>query len=198
MKIAITGSIGSGKSSMGSFLREIGEEVFDTDKMVHDLYKNNDEVYKSVIEHFGESILNEDKTINRTILGKLVFNDSIEIEKLESIVYPEIIKMIESYNEANNICVFYEVPMLFEAKMSYLFEYVVMVDTDDAIALERLSKYRKEIEDAKERLALQMDRSIKRQKSNFVIYNNGSLIEFHLQIKEWLDKIKMEVIHGTV
>ena len=198
MKIAITGSIGSGKSSMGSFLREIGEEVFDTDKMVHDLYKNNDEVYKSVIEHFGESILNEDKTINRTILGKLVFNDSIKIEKLESIVYPEIIKMIVSYNEANNTCVFYEVPMLFEAKMSYLFEYVVMVDTDDAIALERLSKYRKEIEDAKERLALQMDRSIKRQKSNFVIYNNGSLIEFHLQIKEWLDKIKMEVIHGTV
>ena len=198
MKIAITGSIGSGKSSMGSFLREIGEEVFDTDKMVHDLYKNNDEVYKSVIEHFGESILNEDKTINRTILGKLVFNDSIEIEKLESIVYPKIIKMIESYNEANNTCVFYEVPMLFEAKMSYLFEYVVMVDTDDAIALERLSKYRKEIEDAKERLALQMDRSIKRQKSNFVIYNNGSVIEFHLKIKEWLDKIKMEVIHGTV
>ena len=183
---------------MGSFLREIGEEVFDTDKMVHDLYKNNDEVYKSVIEHFGESILNEDKTINRTILGKLVFNDSIEIEKLESIVYPKIIKMIESYNEANNTCVFYEVPMLFEAKMSYLFEYVVMVDTNDAIALERLSKYRKEIEDAKERLALQMDRSIKREKSNFVFYNNGSLIEFHLQIKEWLDKIKMEVNHGTV
>ena len=127
MKIAITGSIGSGKSSMGSFLRETGEIVFDTDKMVHDLYKNNDEVYQSVVEHFGESILNEDKTINRIILGRLVFKDSQEINKLESIVYPVIIKMIESYTETKNTCVFYEVPMLFEANMSHLFDYVVMV-----------------------------------------------------------------------
>ena len=198
MKIAITGSIGSGKSSMGSFLRETGEIVFDTDKMVHDLYKNNDEVYQSVVEHFGESILNEDKTINRIILGRLVFKDSQEINKLESIVYPVIIKMIESYTETKNTCVFYEVPMLFEANMSHLFDYVVMVDTENDVAFKRLSQHRKEIEDAKERLELQMDRSIKRRKSNFVIYNNGSLLEFHLQIKAWLDKIKMEVIHDSV
>lgn len=198
MKIAITGSIGSGKSSMGSFLRKQGELVFDTDKMVHDLYKYNTEVYESVVKHFGISVLNEDKSINRKALGKLVFNDSDEIKKLESFVYPEIINEILSYTEGESNYVFYEVPMLFESNMANLFDYIVMVDSDDDIALKRLALYRKDVKDAKERLALQMDRTLKKSLSNYVITNNGSLEDFHLKISECLNIIKKELVHDTV
>ncbi len=198
MKIAITGSIGSGKSSMGSFLRKQGELVFDTDKMVHDLYKYNTEVYESVVKHFGNSVLNEDKSINRKELGKLVFNDSDEITKLESFVYPEIISEILSYNEGESNYVFYEVPMLFESNMANLFDYIVMVDSDDDIALKRLAQYRKDVKDAKERLALQMDRTLKKSLSNYVIPNNGSLEDFYLKISECLNIIKKELVHDSV
>ena len=197
MKIAITGSIGSGKSSMGDYLREQEKIVFDTDKMVHDLYRNNKQIYNAVIDLFGEEILDPDQSINRSKLGQIVFNSSDAIQKLEKIVYPEITKIIKSYDE-NDTVVFYEVPMLFEAQMAYLFDYVVMVDTDDEIALNRLSQYRPNIKDAKERLCLQMDRSLKRKQSNYVILNNGNLDSFHHQIDDWLKNINSEVTHDSI
>ena len=183
---------------MGDFLKEQGELVLDTDKMVHELYKHNNKVYQSVVDHFGISVLNEDKSINRTALGKIVFNDSLEIEKLESMVYPEIKKEILSYAEGEGNCVFYEVPMLFESEMDCLFDSIVMVDSEDEVALNRLALYRKDMKVAKERLSLLMDRSLKKNLSNCVIYNNGSLEDFHLEITNFLNTIKKEVSHGTV
>ena len=197
MKIAITGSIGSGKSSIGVFLREQNQEVFDTDKMVHDLYIKNDRIYQAVVDSFGKGILDSDKKINRTVLGKVVFNDPVAIKRLELIVYPEITKLIQTYEEKEKL-VFYEVPMLFESGMENLFDYVLMVDTDDDIALKRMIQQRPYIKNPKERLLLQMDRSLKRLKSNYVIENNDTLDSLYSKIIEWLKIIKSEVNHDSI
>ena len=86
-KIGITGSIGSGKSFVGSLLRNRGHMVLDADRQVHELYRVSEPLRASIAQAFGAESLTEDG-VDRKYLARLIFNDDSARERLENLVYP--------------------------------------------------------------------------------------------------------------
>jgi dephospho-CoA kinase len=102
--IGITGNIGSGKSTVAGFLRELGAEVIDADEVGHSVYLPGSEGWKAVVEAFGRGVVASDGTIDRKKLGDIVFKDPANILKLNSIVRPLIsVKIHERLDELNKL-----------------------------------------------------------------------------------------------
>lgn len=186
MKIAITGSIGSGKSLVGSYLRSLGYAVIDTDKLVHEFYHSSNILYQPVVDVFGLDILDDAGEIDRKKLGQRVFGDALDLNDLESIVHPAVADFIQTYHEQGQI-VFFEVPMLFESEMNEYFDSVLMIDVDKELSLERLVLRGISREDALLRLNHQMDPKLKIEKSSNVIHNNSSIEDLYRNIDAYLE-----------
>lgn len=197
MKVAITGSIGSGKSICSAYLRVLGYPVFDTDKMVHQYYEPQGPAYQQLIDTFGKDILFEDGHIDRATLASLVFQNKESLQALEDIVYPHLAHEINSYDDGDSI-VFYEVPVLFESGFEKYFDKVVMIDIRPEIAIERLLNRNMTIEDIKRRLNNQMSPGEKAKRSDVIISNDGSLEELHQKIDEFIIKLEKENKDGTL
>lgn len=112
--IAVTGGIGAGKSVVSKEFKKLGAYVLDADKVSHEIMMPGGSAYNEVIKEFGEEILFPDKSINRKMLGDIVFADSDKLNKLNKImhsrIYSEIEKRIEK-SEAEVVCL--EIPLLF-------------------------------------------------------------------------------------
>ncbi|KAH8302841.1 hypothetical protein KR044_011075, partial [Drosophila immigrans] len=89
--IGLTGGIASGKSRMAARLGEMGAHVIDCDKVAHDVYEPDQRCYQQIVKHFGSDILASDGRIDRSKLGPRVFGNPAELQKLNAIVWPEII-----------------------------------------------------------------------------------------------------------
>ncbi|MFV0498455.1 MAG: dephospho-CoA kinase [Bacilli bacterium] len=183
MKIAVTGTIGSGKTTVINYISSMGYNTFDCDKYVH-LLLTKKEVKEEVSQYF-DCIVNGE--VNRKILGEIVFNNKIKLDKLNSIIHPLVKKQIETLSE----CTFVEIPLLFESNMEYLFDIIICVYSDDDIVVNRL-KIRNDMEkdEANKRMSLQFDKTIKKSKSNYVIINNDTLQCLYEKIDVILGRIK--------
>src|SRR5690554_3104871 len=117
MLIGLTGGIASGKSTVSSYLEELGAIIIDADKIAKYTLKKGEKAFKGVIDYFGEDILNRDGEINRSKLARIIFNDQKKRKILENITHPIIIKKInkkiEEYQESNRIIIL-DAPLLFE------------------------------------------------------------------------------------
>lgn len=197
MKIAITGSIGSGKSLVSSYLREMGYPVYDTDKMVHHYYEPSGLAYHDLIATFGSGIVDDQGFINRKVLAELVFQDPALLKALEDIVYPHLKREILAVNASQKI-VFFEVPVLFESGFEIYFDRILMIDTKPEIAFERLLARGMEPLDIKTRLKNQMAPSEKRQRSDFVIENNETQKALHDKLKVFMTHLKKEIAYDSI
>lgn len=93
--IGITGGIGTGKSTVLTLLKEkYNAYIMETDKLAHQLMLPYETPYKEIVKTFGDQILREDNTINRKLLGEVVFQDKEALEKLNHIVHPAVKKYI--------------------------------------------------------------------------------------------------------
>ncbi|EZA48353.1 hypothetical protein DMN91_008338 [Ooceraea biroi] len=90
--IGLTGGITSGKSSVAEKLQKLGAGLVNCDKLAHDLYLPGKDCFHAIIEQFGSSILNSDGFINRKKLGDIVFNDKEQLEKLNKLIWPLILR----------------------------------------------------------------------------------------------------------
>lgn len=90
--IGLTGGIASGKSSVADKLEKLGAAVVNCDKIAHDLYMPGKCCYKAILENFGTSIVKADGFIDRKALGDIVFNDKAQLDKLNKLVWPMILK----------------------------------------------------------------------------------------------------------
>ena len=119
IKIAITGNIGSGKSTITKIVKELGFKVFDSDKEVKKALTNED-VINQISRKFQSKIpgLIKRNTIDKVKLGEFVFSNTDELEKLEQIVHPKVWKSKEKFFETNcnESVVFLDIPLLFEKK----------------------------------------------------------------------------------
>lgn len=93
--IGLTGGIASGKSKMAQRLQSMGAFVMDCDKIAHEIYEPGQVCYNKIVEEFGFTILRDDKRIDRTKLGPIVFVDSKKLEKLNNIVWPELMAEVK-------------------------------------------------------------------------------------------------------
>lgn len=75
--IGLTGGIASGKSSVAEKMEKLGAGLVNCDKLAHSLYLPGTDCFQKIVEHFGSSILNSDGSINRKLLGDIVFNNKV-------------------------------------------------------------------------------------------------------------------------
>lgn len=194
MKIALTGTIGGGKSQVGKYLTELGYTVYDTDKMAHNYYLKGHSLYESLLEKFGTNILDQNLEIDRKKMASYVFNDREMLVWLESLVFPLVSKEIQELN--SDSLMFFEVPLLFEAQMESLFDKIWMVSAPYDLRITRLSGRGLSKQEADKRMERHLDESEKIKRSDVFINNEGSIEDLHEIINNLLDE--MEVANEKV
>lgn len=190
IKFALCGNIASGKSTVQKLLENQGYRVLDTDKVAHELLTvNNSELFLE----FKKFDVFENGEFSREKLGKLVFTNKEIKQKLENILHPQIREKIKEFFEQNQNekYLFVGIPLLFEANMTDLFDKIIFIYADDDIRLKRLLlRNGYSVEYAKARLNSQMRQEEKAQKSDYVIYNNGSIEELYKNLFKLFEQIR--------
>lgn len=187
----ITGGIASGKSSVSTFIKELGFPIIDADVVARDVVEPGEEAYHEIVKAFGESILLPDGGINRVKLGDLIFHDEDKRLKLNSIVHPAVRKrMRELADKAFQDgveTVFMDIPLLFESKLMFMVEKTLLVFVDEEIQLARLMNRNNLSEhDALARIASQMSLREKVALADAVVNNNGDFEETKDQVRSIL------------
>ena len=192
MHIAITGSIGSGKSEVCSILKDLGYPVFSADAVVDALYQS-ERVKAEFVKLFGSSALTCMNEIDKAYVSFRIFNYASERKKVESFLHPLVYqRLIDEAKQTNAKLVFSEVPLLFESNGQAYFDSNVVVTCNEEIALSRLVEQRKmSLEDAKKRLASQMPVSQKRALAQAEIENNSSQEVLREKVIQYLHSLTL-------
>lgn len=187
--IAVTGGIGSGKSTVAKILEEMGFKVFSCDEIYSCLTKD-EKFLEGLCRIFGD-IRNERGNLDRKKLSSMVFGDSNAIRKLDDYTHPEIYKeLFNRAKEAEGLC-FCEVPLLFESNAEGLFDGVIVVLRDKNERVSSAAKRDNLPESAIEkRIASQFDYDNGDFTEYYVIHNQGDLVQLKGEICKIIDKLK--------
>jgi len=186
-KIAITGSLGTGKSTILKILQNLGFSTFSCDEVVKNLYKDPD-IQKKIIEIFGKEILSIDGKLNkRKILEKILENNKLK-EKLESLFHPLVKeKLLEFIRERKKEkIIFAEVPLLFEVGWEDLFDEIWVITCSPLTQKERILKKGLEEKLGEKLLKLQLSLKEKEKKAHKIIFSEKSFEDLEKEIKEML------------
>lgn len=182
IKLGLTGNICAGKSTAENVFKKNNVPVIDADTIVHLLLANDETVIQQVKELFEpNNIFDENNKIDRKILGQLVFQDEQKRKELEKILHPRVITLIEEFFIANRDkpLAVASLALLFEAKLTYLFDKSLLITVDEKIQIERLmarNNYSKE--EASSRINAQLSQEEKIKKADFIINNSGLIENF--------------------
>jgi len=185
LKVALTGGIGSGKSTVADFLDELGAYVIDSDQLARDVVERGTPGYEAVLAAFGDGILANGE-IDRAKLAEIVFKDATARATLESIIHPLVRdaaeKMVKSLPA--DAVVINQIPLLVETDGAKRFDFVITVSADEDIRRRRLiERGMKEYEITK-RLAAQVNDGAREAIAHSVIRNNGSIDELRHVVEE--------------
>lgn len=192
--IGVTGAIGSGKSTVSAILAKHGAFIIDADTLSRQALLVNEEPYFEVIKVFGEQILLDDKTINRSMLRDKIIEFPTLKKKLEEIIHPYVInKTIELLNRNISAKFFViDAPLLFEAKMDKLCDLVFFVDVDPQIRYLRLrNRNTMSLNQAKVLEGSILPNDVKKERSHYIIENNGTLAQLHETLFGLLIKLRL-------
>lgn len=189
--IGLTGSIASGKSTVAKMFKEMEIPVIDADQISKDVVEPGEAAYEEIVHHFGETILQEDGSIDRKKLGQIIFSDEDKRTQLNNIVHPqvrqEMINRREYYKQKQYAAVVLDIPLLYESNLTDYVEKTLVVYVNEKTQLERLMERDEAgMEDAKGRIQSQISVKKKADLADAVIDNNGSIEESYLQLKDIL------------
>ena len=200
MKIGITGTIASGKTTVGYLLRRRRLPVFDCDGYVRICYQKNHPAFLQIAGLFPGNVLDDSGEINRQKVAGYVFSDEDLRQKLNDVIHPYVKEGLLRFmeNHAADELVFAEVPLLFEAGWDSLFDVCCVVTCSEETAVKRMIEDRGYTEDqALERIRSQMPGEEKCRLAEFVIQNEGSIKELDIIVSRWVADLRKEVRDGT-
>jgi dephospho-CoA kinase len=176
--IGLTGGIACGKSTLAEGLRARGWHVIDTDRIAHEVLRPGEETWKNVIDAFGPSILQPDKSIDRKVLGRLVFADPLLRAKLNEITHPAIRsawqrELEERARTHPSQFLAVMIPLLFECELEQRFSAVWCVGASRRVQLNRLQARGLSEAEAVQRLASQMPVTEKMARSDVAFWGEG-------------------------
>lgn len=183
--VGLTGGIAAGKSTVSDKLRkEYGLTIVDADLIAKEVQQPGKSAYKKIVKYFGpqiDNLLLEDGQLNRPALGRHVFGNGPELQKLNSFVHPavryEIFKqIIIAYIKLKRLVIL-DVPLLFEAKLDKICGATIAVVCDEKLQLERLVKRNSYLteEDAKKRINSQLSNHMRIRKADYIIDNSSTI-----------------------
>ena len=192
--IGLTGGIASGKTTITNYIRKHKNiPILDADQLSRELIKPDTYGYKKILEYFGNQIIdnnnNLEKAINRTLLRKIIFNNSESKEWVEKLLHPLIKeRMIEECSRyANNQTILLVIPLLFEAKFEDICTEIWLVKCPSKLQKKRLIKRDKISEkEAYEIINFQLSFEEKRKLSDIILDNSDDQNKWINTIKELL------------
>ncbi len=193
LKIAITGGIGSGKSSVSKIVEALGFPVIKADDLAKELMLKDDSIKKKIIKTFGKESFTENG-INTKYLADNIFINKEKVGKINSIIHPPTIKKIEEISqklfEKHNL-VFVESALVYEAKIQKLFNYVILIYAEEEIRISRKMENdtMKKI-DIEKRMSFQIPDEKKTDRAHFVIDNNSTKEELESRTKFVIELLK--------
>lgn len=193
--IGLTGGIASGKSTVSNTLANLGAIVLDADKIYHQTIEVNKPAWKDLVNEFGDSILNPDKTINRDKLASIVFNDVSKLKRLGEITHPRVMECFK--NEMQKIrennpdaVVVKEIPLLYENNLERVSDEVWVVWVNKETQVKRLMERNSfSHEEALKRIAAQIPLDEKAKRADKVIDNSFSIEETIRQTSEFFKEV---------
>jgi len=190
LEIGLTGGIACGKSTLAEMLQERGWQVIDTDQIARRVLDPAEAVftaYKNVVDAFGPSVLQPDKSIDRKVLGRLVFADPSLRAKLNEITHPVIRSAWQHEREERarthpNQSLAVMIPLLYECELEAHFRAVWCVGASRATQLRRLLERGHSSTEAAQRIGSQSPVAAKMARASVAFWNEGSLATLQRQV----------------
>jgi dephospho-CoA kinase len=186
--VALTGGIGSGKSTVARMLSEFGAVVIDADELARAAVAPGTPGLVKVADRFGRGVLGPDGLLDREALARVVFQDESARRDLEAIVHPEVARLLDERVEPfrpTDLVVVYDVPLLVETGMAPAFDRVITVSAPESVRAQRLASERgTDAEEARRRMAAQASDAEREAVADLVITNDGSLRDLHREMED--------------
>jgi dephospho-CoA kinase len=208
LKVGLTGGIASGKSVVGEMFVALGARLIQADAIAHQLMQPGEAVYREVVRHFGEEILNPDGSVNRARLAEAAFgapggNKPSRIQELNQIVHPAVIRRQEEWMEEvgrrdSRAIAVVEAALILEAGSAKRFDRLVVVTCRPEQRIQRwAARLGVDEETARRevvrRMAAQFPDEEKIKAADYVIDNSGSLDETQKRVREVYGELKRAV-----
>ena len=192
-RIALTGGIACGKSTLAGYLNELGCEVLDTDAVVHAMEAPGGEAVAPILAAFGAGVQAEDGGIDRKRLGERVFADAAARERLNGILHPRVQATMERWlNEPADRPRVVVVPLLFEVGWDAGWDAVVCVVCPAEEQLRRLRDRGLTDVEARARIDAQLPIEEKRRRASVVVDNTGDRVALRREalrlMREFLER----------
>jgi len=194
--VGLTGGIATGKSTVTEVFRKRGASVFDFDVGAREVVEPDTPAWKDIVEYFGESILNDDRSLDRAKIADIVFPDPEERKKLVGFIYPRLFEVYSrwlSEVEQNDphALVLADTPMLFEAHLEGMFDKILVVYAPREQQIRRLAERDGLSPDAiQARLDAQMPTEEKVERADYVIRNCNSIEDVEREANNLVDELQ--------
>ena len=184
--VAVTGGIGSGKSTVADLFKARGVPVIDTDVIARQLVQAGTPLLEQIIKEFGSDYLNADGQLNRKALRQLIFADATARDKLEALLHPpihaEVTAQLQKIDAAYCLLL---VPLLARSKQRYPYDRVLVIDVPESIQIQR-SVHRDQQDPAliKQIIASQTPRNELLELADDVLDNSGDMATLETAVDE--------------
>ena len=194
-KLGLTGGIATGKTTISNYLKSINIPVLDADEYARKVVEPGTPGLDEITNTFGEQVLRADGSLNRKLLGQIVFNDSSARQTLNDITHPRIQQMmadeLHRLAEQQIPLVILDIPLLLENQNVAGADAVMVVTIPESLQLTRLMQRNNLTEkEAQSRISAQMPLAEKEKLADFVIDNSGTISSTQKQVEKVIQKIR--------
>jgi len=197
--LGVTGGIATGKTAIADMLAEMGAPIIDFDVLARKVVEPGRPAWKEIVDFFGEEILQEDKTLDRKKISRIVFSDIEKRKKLESFTQPrigaEFLNLVaEITSKTPDAVIQVVIPLLIETHIQHMFDKILLVYTSREIQIKRLAA-RDGIskQEAENIIASQLPIDEKLGYADFVVNNEKTLEESRRQVENlWRTLLKIQ------
>lgn len=200
LKVGITGTIASGKTSVSILIRRRSFAVFNADNYAKMATHAGNPCYSKLIDILGNEVISDNGDIDRKKMADIIFQNEEKRKQVNAVVHPYVIEGMHHFFDAHadDQIAFAEVPLLFEARLEDDFDKILVVTCDKDTAIRRMMEDREySYEEANRRYASQLDPSLQKEKADHVIENNGDLKELDSLVNKYIGQLRRELRNGN-